>query len=206
MKRSSLLLLIGALVMFQLNAHVELINPMGGEVFNPGEKVLIEWREVVNHNSLNWYLLFSGDGGSTWDTLEANIPIDVYSYQWVVPSITTQEGRIKIVQNNVSTDYEGTSPRFTITSLTGVIKPRKSNRIIAYPNPLVDFTMFEFENPGHESLTFKLYSSQGLLVRAINNITSDKVKVKRKNLASGTYVFILHDDKKILAQGKLGVN
>ncbi|MCK5694331.1 MAG: hypothetical protein KAI08_15815, partial [Bacteroidales bacterium] len=76
MKKSAFLLLIGVSLMFQLKGHVELTNPEGGETYHPGNEVTVIWIEVVRHNPLNWDLLFSGDGGSSWDTIKANISVE----------------------------------------------------------------------------------------------------------------------------------
>ena len=206
MKKNAFLLLIGASLMLQLKAHVDLINPSGGETYYSGETVNVEWQEVISHSTLNWDLLFSGDGGSTWDTLQVDIPLEIHSYQWVVPTTPTIQGQIKIVQDNVDTDYEGISQNFIISSISGIIEPLKSNIISVYPNPLTDFTTLEFENLTRESHTLTLYDTQGQLVRTISNITSDKLIIRRKNLTSGLYILQLRNDKEVRANGKLAIN
>jgi len=178
MKKRRFLLLIGEMAMFQLNAHVTLINPKGGQAYHPGDTMSIQWREVVSHNTLNWDLFFSSDGGITWDTLETDIPLEKLNYPWIVPSIATLKGKIKVVQDNIDYNYEGISK---------------------------DFTVFEFENPGHESHTLSFYDIQGRPVREIKNITSDRVEIRRENWISGFYFYTLLDGKKIRARGKLEV-
>jgi hypothetical protein len=109
MKKSAFLLLLGVSVMFQLRGHVDMINPMGGETYHPGDEVKVEWEETQSHNTLNWDLLFSMDGGLSWDTVKADITLESHSYQWTVPETTTVQGQIRIVQDNVNDDYKGTS-------------------------------------------------------------------------------------------------
>lgn len=205
MKKSAFLLLIGVSLMFQLKGHVELTNPEGGETYHPGNEVTVTWIEVVRHNPLNWDLLFSGDGGSSWDTIKANISVETFSYQWTVPETSTVKGRIKIVQDNVNDDYEWSSNNFTIVSATGIRAPLNLIQMNIYPNPLIDYTSIEFENPMHINYTLSIYNTQGIIVRSIPNITSGKVTVERKNLMAGLYIVRLRNENEILATGRLAI-
>jgi hypothetical protein len=205
MKKTAFLLFIGVSVMFQLEGHVELTNPEGGETYHPGNAVTVTWIEVVRHNPLNWDLLFSGDGGSSWDTIKANIPVETLSYQWTVPETSTVNARIKIVQDNVNDDYEWSSNNFTIVSATGIGAPLNLVQMNIYPNPLIDYSSIEFENSMHSNYTLDIYNTQGRIVRSIPNITSGKVKVEKKSLMAGLYIIRLRNENEILATGKLAI-
>jgi hypothetical protein len=205
MKKSAFLLLIGVSVMPQLFAHVDLINPAGGETFHPGDKVNVEWVETQSHELLNWDLVFSMDGGLNWVTVKADITLESRSYEWTVPETTTVQGQIRIVQDNVNEDYSGTSQNFTIVAATGIIDPLDLIQIKMYPNPLRDYTSIEFENSIHKNHTLTIYNTQGRIVRSIPNITSGTVRVERKNLVTGLYFIRLHDENEIRAMGKLAV-
>ena len=198
-------MLIAASLMFQLHGHVDLLTPEGGETYHPGEVVYVSWVEIQAHNTLNWDLLFSMDGGSSWDTVKADIPVETLSYDWTVPAATTAKGKIRIVQDNVNADYEGISPNFNIIEATGIPDPLNQIQIKVYPNPLVDHTSIEFENSMHRSHTLTIYNTQGKIVRSIPDITSGTVKVERKNLTSGFYFIRLRDEKEVMAMGKLVV-
>ncbi len=203
MKLNAFLLILGTFAMFQLNAHVDLTNPRGGEVFFSGNSLEVTWVEVLAHNTLNWDLLFSEDGGLSWDTVMANIPVEEMSYQWTVPAVQTTKGRIKIVQDNDSTDYEGISPNFGILLVSGIKNPFNSVQMNVYPNPMSDFTSIEFKNPLLISHTLSIYDTQGKMVRSIDNITSEKVKIERENLTAGLYFIRLRDEHEIRAESKL---
>jgi hypothetical protein len=116
MKRNILILLIVVFAAFHSEAHVSLLYPSGGETFYPGDTVIIEWQEVISHNTLNWDIYFSSDGGLTWEGLQIDISVDLLSHQWIVPETLTTLGKIKIVQDNVDTDYEDICDNFTILS------------------------------------------------------------------------------------------
>jgi hypothetical protein len=203
MKKSTFLLIFGMLAMFQSSAHVDLLNPLGGEIFNAGDTVNIQWQITVNHNIVNWDLFFSSDGGSTWDTIQVDISVGSLSYQWVVPTIATTQGQLKIVMDNLGSNYEGNCENFTVLTTTGIGTPFLESKIKVYPNPLTDFTALAFDNSGHESLTLILFDSKGRLVRTIANITANNVIIKRENLPSGLYFFQLRTNSAIRATGKL---
>ncbi len=62
------MLLVLATTAFQTHAPLGLLYPTGGETFNPGDTVLIRWEEIVSHNTQNWDLYFSSDGGSNMES------------------------------------------------------------------------------------------------------------------------------------------
>ena len=189
--------------MYQLEGHVELIYPEGGESYHPGDSVDVSWVEVQRHTPLNWDLLFSEDGGASWDTIKANIPNETLNYRWAVPLTQTAKGRIKIVQDNVDANYEWSSNNFTILAPTGITDPPNSIQFKMYPNPLIDYTSIEFENPKRINYTLSIHNIQGKIVRSIHNITSGKVRVERKDLTAGLYFVRLRDENASLTVHKL---
>jgi hypothetical protein len=205
MKIRAFLLLIGAFVMYQLDGHVELTYPKGGETFHPGDAVNVTWAEVQHHNFLGWTLLYSENGGDIWDTIQANMSYETLEYRWIVPVTQTMEGRIKIIQDNEEEDYEWSSKNFTIASVTGVIDPLHSIQFKMYPNPLVDYTIIEFENRLNLNHTLTIYNTQGGIVRSIRNVTSGMVQIDRENLKAGLYFIQLRDEDDIRAVGRLAV-
>jgi len=99
-------------------AHVALDYPVGGETFNQGDTVDVQWHILIPHDLQNWDLYFSDDGGVTWQAIELDLPPSQFNYLWVVPGIATTQGRIKIYMDNSGTDYEDQSDDFTITVVT----------------------------------------------------------------------------------------
>ncbi len=205
MKKYTLSLLIGIFAIYELSAHVDLLNPQGGEMFSPGETVTIQWQIVVEHNTINWDLFFSGDGGSTWNPIQADMPVGTLSYQWSVPDISTTEGRIKIVQDNEDTDYGDISSIFTIETTTAIRKPLATSEAKVYPNPFNNSATLSFHNPGFESHTLTLFDVNGRIERKISRITTDRIRIERGNLKSGLYFFHLSNDKGFRYTGKLTI-
>jgi len=190
-------------VVFQLNAHVELATPEGGETYYSGALVDVSWAETQAHNTLNWDLLYTLDSGSSWDTLEADIPLEARSYEWKVPVTATVNAKIRIVQDNVGDDYQGTSANFTILVATGLGDPQKQIQMNVYPNPMLDYTIVEFENSMNVSHTLSIYNTQGKKLMSVHDITSGFVRVRRKNLAAGLYFISLRDEKEVRAMSKI---
>ena len=97
-----------------LLAHVELDYPVGGESFTTGQTVTIQWHIAIAHNTLNWDLFYSSDGGSTWETIQMDLPPGSLSYTWTVPSNVTSQARVSVIQDNSAQDYQDESLDFNI--------------------------------------------------------------------------------------------
>ncbi len=203
MRRRAFILFIGLSATLPLRAHVDLNHPLGGESFNPGDKVHIIWTEVVKHNTLNWDLFFSVDGGSTWNILKEDIPLEELDYLWIVPDHSTNQAKIRIIQDNEGEDYESTSQNFNITSITGIRNHLNSKEIAVWPNPVADFANIEFENPESGNHTLSIYNSQGIEALSLPHITSSKITVRIGHLPSGYYILQLIDDQQLIITGRL---
>jgi hypothetical protein len=101
-------------ISFPLKAHVDLDYPLGGESFIEGQSIHIEWHIVAFHESLNWDLLFSSNGGVDWVPIQMDITYDSLGYTWIVPPVFSSQCSIRVIQDNVGMDYWGTSTDFTI--------------------------------------------------------------------------------------------
>ena len=185
------------------NAHVALNFPVGGEVFVAGDTLTIEWTLVVSHPQNNWDLFFSPDGGITWEKIKLDIDIPERSYQWVVPQLTIDEGRIRIYMDNVGEGYTGTSENFSIRGVVTVEDEeafsRSFNLYPNYPNPFNPSTTISFtlSNASHVSLL--IYDIHGRevesLIEGIQPAGSHSIEWNASNLASGVYFYRLTADE-----------
>ncbi len=203
MNKRIVLLLFCVLVTFNVKAHVNLINPLGGEIFNSGETVNIQWEITVNHNLINWDLYFSEDGGNTWEPIALDISKDSLNFNWLVPDLQTALGQIRIVMDNDGNDYNDISENFTINTVTDINEATDNFELKVFPNPMTEKAIFTFSNINSERHTLILYSSKGQIVREMVNITSDQVIIKRVNLVNGLYFFQLSSKNEIRATGKI---
>lgn len=199
--RISVTLFILLITISPIMAHVDLLNPNGGETYNPGQIIQIEWQEVLRHEPLNWDILFSSDGGVSWDTVKSNIPISTMNYSWELPNIVTLAGRIKIVQDNVDVDYEDISDDFVISSVTGLNQRNEVKKVKVYPNPITDFSLIEIENPGNNSHTITVYNSRGQPIRSLQDIKTNRIPLEPRNLSKGIYFFQLNSKTELYFKG-----
>ena len=208
MKTKLLLLTVHLIfaISFHLNAHVGLVYPEGGEVFNAGETITIQWEIVVEHNTQNWDLYFSADGGANWETIALDIDVDQLSYDWVVPDIGTAQGRVHVIMDNAGNNYFDESGNFTIENITGIIQRDRKSGISVYPNPMNDHTTISFPEYQDKNINFVMYNATGITVRNIENIADAKLYLERENLLPGIYFFQLLADNKTLVTGKLIVS
>ena len=96
-----------------VSAHVNLLLPDGGEELPAGSIYEITWTVTIQHSLVDWDLYYSTTGvGGPWLPIEENIPGgdasagSIHTYQWVVPDEISGNVRVRIVQDNVTTDYE----------------------------------------------------------------------------------------------------
>jgi hypothetical protein len=196
-------MLLALLMALQVNAHVNLAYPIGGEVFNAGETVNIQWEIIISHDTENWDLYYTVDGGNSWVPIELDIPEDSLNYLWVVPDSPTSLGQIRIVMDNVGSDYDDMSEYFTIESVTAIDEVSFDSDLKVYPNPMTKNAYILFDNPNNEKHKLVFYNTEGRIMREMNDITTDRILFKRDNLAGGMYYFQLKTNNEIRAVGKL---
>lgn len=202
-KRNILLALLGGLAFIQMEAHVELNSPEGGETYHPGDTMLITWTETIQHSTLNWDLYYSEDGGLTWSILKEDIPLEERSYEWIVPGIYSARGRIRIVQDNEGEDYENSSQNFTIAPVTGISEPVLSLGIKIFPNPVANHATIEFEHQETLGYTLIIYDIRGVVVQTVPDIYPGKIEIRRGSLSAGMYIVHLFDGQQVSAKGRL---
>lgn len=184
---------------------VELIYPLGGELFFSNDTVYIHWESTISNYTRNWDLFFSSDGGSTWETIKEDIPSDSLSYRWIVPETMTSQGQINLVMDNEGPDYEDRSENFTITKTSEIRKQTAANEVHIYPNPMDNYAILELNNTQQENYTLSLFNAQGRLVRKMSNISVERILIQRKNLRSGMYFIQLSNKREIYYTGVLTI-
>ena len=77
---------------------------------------------------------------------------------------------------------------------------QKSN---VFPNPINEFAILKFKNSNGSTCTLKLFNKEGRLVREINDIRSNEIRIKREKLSSGIYFYHIQKGLKVISSGKL---
>lgn len=93
-------------------------------------------------------------------------------------------------------DYSNQLSNCDSTIITNI----KSKDCLIFPNPFDQYATLNFENTTNEKHTLLIYNSTGQLVRLIDNITTNNLKIERQNLTKGLYIFkLLKNNKLIMA-------
>jgi len=107
-------------------AHVALDAPNGGETLTAGTDYTITWHVVIGHNTLNWDLWYSTTGVmGPWVPIELNLPPGdistgaVHTYEWTVPDAASDQVRVRVRQDNTTSDYLDISDN-DLTIVTGL--------------------------------------------------------------------------------------
>ncbi len=193
-------------------AHVALDFPKGGESFQLGNTITIQWTEVINHGDANWDLLFSKDAGETWDTIRADIDLMTLEYNWE-PAVETDSGIIRIIQDNeVGLIYHADSEAFEIKSLstsTFAIDPGKFS-LGVYPNPMSKYTLISFSTVRNRRVALDLLDREG---RHLVNIYAGRLEngyhsfpFKSSDFPQGVYYCRITDGEFLQSKKILKVN
>ena len=85
-------------IVINLPPSVLVTAPNGGEMFQPGQPVLIRWDSFDADGSvLRHDVRFSADGGLTFSNIVTGLFGEVQSYNWIVPATSTSQGRIEVI-------------------------------------------------------------------------------------------------------------
>ena len=71
--------------------------PIGEESFRPGQMITVQWENYGSGSSFT--LQYSIDNGSNWMDADNNIPSTAIQYNWIVPTITSDLVRVRIINN-----------------------------------------------------------------------------------------------------------
>ncbi|MFC1746742.1 hypothetical protein ACFLZR_00215, partial [Candidatus Neomarinimicrobiota bacterium] len=151
-------------------AHVQLDFPIGGETFEPGNVIIIEWHIVQEHDQLGWNLYYSPDGGITEQTIVTGLSKSQQSYAWIIPPNSTQAGKIRIVQvNDTAQDYSYTSGAFSIESSLAVRQvpdqvPDRFKLYPNYPNSFNPATTIHYETLVQADVKLVIFSLSGRMI------------------------------------------
>ncbi len=123
--------------MYISSKPVELGYPNGGESFRTGNSTVIYWGTSVVGN-VNIEL--STNNGTSWQTIQNNVPAAQRTYNWTVPAMaTTSQAKVRILNSaNLSQGDTSDAPFRVILNLNvfNVVSPASLSRIeVAYNMP-----------------------------------------------------------------------
>jgi len=191
-------------------AHVAIDYPTGNENFLGYEVVEIQWHVAVYHGPANWDLLFSSDGGESWEAIVSDLPESQLAYEFSMPNLETDAGKIRIVQDNGGLDYVSDSGDFSIaisSEATDEIEMvDKAILYSAYPNPFnpsgagrSPATTISYYLPEPDRVNLKIYNMLGQEIKTLvdeknqvagnNSIMWDGRDYSNQTVSSGIYFY-----------------
>ena len=98
-------------------------TPRGGETWDPGDQVVIQWLSDDDAEVTSVDLLLSINGGDSYDTVIVLGTIDDGTHVWSVPDINTSHARIKVVVHdavgNMGSDEADSDSQINGTQVPG---------------------------------------------------------------------------------------
>lgn len=190
--------LICLLLLFSVfaNAHVVLDNPVGGEELNGGEIIIIEWHVTIAHTQDNWDLQYSTDGGLSWIDIVLDLPNSQLAYAWTVPDVMTIQAQVRVIMDNVGTNYTDVSDVFTIGStITALDENLLNNKVSIFPNPFSISTTFQVQLDYPADIALKIFDQTGQQVYSYQVYSghqgNNTIKWNPENQSAGIYYFRL---------------
>lgn len=84
-----------------LPATIDLTFPSVGEPLVPGETIAVNW-DAWDNSSNTFTLQYSINNGATWIDISTSLPPSSKQYNWVVPSVTTGQAKMRLMRNGTS--------------------------------------------------------------------------------------------------------
>ena len=143
--------------MYVSNRPVAVGYPNGGESFRTGNNTVIYWGTSLTGN-VNIEL--STNNGSTWQTVQSNLPATQRTYDWTIPAVSsTQQARIRILDSSNPNVGDTCDAGFKIIlnlNAFNDLSPASLTRIEVAPN-MTGTQKFVWSSAGtNNSITYKL--------------------------------------------------
>jgi agmatine deiminase len=99
-----------------VNPTAYLRGPNGGDTYDPGQTVEIQWISDDDDEVVNVDLLLSTNGGASFGTVIADQTTDDGAFIWTVPDVYTTQGVIRVVARDAdgNTGFDDSDATFTI--------------------------------------------------------------------------------------------
>ncbi|TCJ14318.1 T9SS type A sorting domain-containing protein [Flaviaesturariibacter flavus] len=108
---------------------LQIVNPVGGEAWIPGEDMKLTWDASGNPAS-TYALSYSVDSGANWTPIAAGLAADRRIYSWTVPTAATAGARVRVTQEG--TGATSTSANFVILTRPVITTAASSNQCEGY--------------------------------------------------------------------------
>jgi hypothetical protein len=164
--------------------HPQMQHPNGGEVLMAGGMAEIAWSNPTGWTVSSASLLYSADGGQTWNVIAEGITGTTYS--WQIPTELTQEAkvRVQLFDSEGLMGFDSSDQVFSIddsVTNTDNRRPTRFTLASAGKNPIVGGTaLIQLALPQDAVVTVGIYDVRGRLVRDL--VSNQAMPAGRHNL------------------------
>ncbi len=159
--------------------QVEVVYPNGGEHFDSGTSVDIQWIASDNAGVDSVSIYYSSNAGGDYSLIAGGEPNDSL-YTWAVPSLVSDSCLVRIVAYDPSllTGSDTSDSLFSIRDYTGVEEdeegendmPGFSNSLEQnYPNPFNGTTTIAYSVADKSHIDLRIFDTSGRLVKVLEN-------------------------------------
>ncbi len=196
----------GASVKFNtagVSASLDLNKPNGGEVFNAGDAITIEWESLLL-DSIG--IAISIDGGTNFNTFKGiDSPDGTNSWNWTNTDGFNSDNCLIKVYDAGNPDLQDVSEStFTITS-TSSVESKESNAFKVFPNPARGHIFFEIKETFEDRIIVEIYEPSGKSVYT-GSLNNGMNRIDTENISNGSYYYIISSSGEQLEQGQIVVS
>jgi hypothetical protein len=176
---------------------ITVIAPNGGDVYSPGEEIVISWK-AATVNSVN--LFYSTDGGRSWEPINARRSVNHDdqkwgSYPWTVPQTHAEHCLVRVEDYTNSNVFDVSDNRFSI----GTISAANNRRSLKAGAFLVRYRRGKLHVSGlvpSVNTAVHLYDCRGGLVARWHGENRENATVDLSGAGSGIYHAIVKNGER----------
>lgn len=114
-----------------VQSEVNLTFPYGSELLQPNSIEYIQW-QVESSNTRKFKLEYSLNDGDTWTLITDTIPSSARSYLWNVPTVATEQGKIRVTKVGLGQSDENETVFSILPVIDGFVAEAKCEGILEF--------------------------------------------------------------------------
>lgn len=184
-------------------AVIELLYPIGGEIFEAGSEINIQWKA----KELDSVRLQIKSNNQNWVNISMPLTAKQNSFLYKLPDINETINLIKIIGYNATTELiDSNATPFEIKKKETGLSELLKNEIQVYPNPVNGSELFIITNfIGGEEEVLKVYSLYGELIQS-QSIYIGQTTLPIAYLKNGVYLISIEVENERIYQRRIIVN
>jgi hypothetical protein len=181
-----------------------MLRPNGDEAVLAGASYDIAWEDPDGWNVDYADLLFSPDGGETWEMIAGGVVGN--SFAWTAPELETEEAlvRVMVYDGKGAMGYDTSDNAFQVTATATDVPDGAVPTVFALrqntPNPFNPMTVIHFDLPVAARTELRVYDLRGRLVKTLvsenlkagyHEVVWDGTTDRGRKVAAGVYFYAI---------------